>query len=138
MSFNLANIPYSFNWVPTAVPASADILSIFRMPAEGRILSCYLLNDAAIAASTNTVRLELLDGGVPAADAAATGTTLIADKPAATAVTADAAHAFVLTAAAQDVASGTILRVRVTLAGSGTLTNPTVQIEYMLATGATT
>ena len=138
MTANLANIPYSFTWDPTAVPATTDVISLFAMPAEGRILAVLLFNDAAIAGATNTVRIELLDGGVPAADAAATGTTLIADKPAATAVNADAAHRFDLTAAAQDVASGTVLRLRFTYVGTGTLTEPTVQVNYMLATGQTT
>lgn len=133
-SVNLGNIPFSITHGMEADPAADVTVNIFRFPAEGRVLAFYAVNDAAIAASTNTLALSLVQRGTSGTDA----NTTVASIVGTTAWVADVPRTGTLTAANQDIASGTWLGVFRDETGTGTHTRMTMQIDYMLATGATT
>lgn len=135
MSINLANVPFSAQWGPfEGDPAGDDEWLMFRMPAEGRILAAYSLVSSGIATATNTVALYLTSKGTTGTDAS----TTVASFAAASGWTADVPRTGSLTAANQDVASGTWLAVKYDESGTGRTTDLTVHVDYMLATGATT
>lgn len=116
-----------------ADPAADVTANIFRMPGEGRIVACYAVNDAAIAATTNTLAVQV-------GSRSTTGThalTTIASMAVAT-WAADTPKTLTLVAANQDVASGTWIAYFRNEEGSGTHTRMTIQVDYILATGATT
>lgn len=134
MSLNLGNIPYSVTFGPMSADPAADvIINWFRFPAEGRVLAAYAVNDAAIAATTNTLVVHV-------GSRSTTGThalTTIASMAVAT-WAADTPKTLTMVAANQDVASGTWIAVSRDETGTGTQTRLMVQMDYMLGTGATT
>lgn len=130
---NLQLIPYSVIGVIEADPAADVTVNFFRMPGEGRILAAYAVNDAAIAASTNTLALQIGSRGT---SGTATLTTIASMAVATWA--ADTPRTLTMVAANQDVASGTWLAYFRDEAGTGTNTRLFFQVDYMLATGPTT
>lgn len=131
---NLGNIPFSVNHFIDADAAADVTYNVFRFPGEGRVLAVYAVNDATIATATNTLGIAVVSRGTTGTDTA----TTIANFAAATGWTADVPRTGSLTAANQDVASGTWLGIVHDETGTGVETRMAVQIDYMLATGATT
>lgn len=132
-SVNLGNIPYSATYMFDADPAADATFNIFRFPGEGRVLAVYAVNDATVATATNTLGITLVSRGTSGTAA----NTTIANFAAATGWTADVPRTGSLTAANQDIASGTWLGVIYDETGTGTWTRMGFQVDYMLATGAT-
>ena len=132
MSLNLGNIPMSQVITLEADPVGDVTANFFRFPAEGRVLAAYAVNDAAIAATTNTLAVQI-------GSRSTTGThalTTIASMEVAT-WAADTPKTLTMVAANQDVASGTWIAYFRDEAGTGNHTRMSIQIDYMLGTGAT-
>lgn len=134
MSINLGNVPFSQSWIIDADPAADVTYNIFRFPGEGRVLAVYACNDANIATATNTLAVNIVSRGTSGTDAA----TVIASFAAAAGWTADVPRTGSLTAANQDIPAGTWIAYEHDETGTGTETRMVVQMDYMLATGATT
>lgn len=134
MSINLGNVPMSVTYGPMeADPAADTTVNWFRFPREGRVLACYAVNDAAIAAATNTLAVQVGSRSTTGTNAL----TTIASMAVAT-WAADTPKTLTMVAANQDVAEGTWIAVFRNEEGTGTQTRLMVQMDYMLATGATT
>lgn len=134
MAINLRAVPFSVTHGLEADPAADVTVNMFRMPAEGRVLAFYAVNDAAISASTNTLAVHLVSRGTSGTAA----NTTIASILGTSAWVADVPRTGTLTAANQDIASGTWLAYFRDEAGTGNHTRMTLQMDYMLATGPTT
>ena len=97
------------------------------------MLAAYAVNDAAIAAATNTLAVHIGKRGTTGTD---TFTTIASMAVATWAL--DTPKTLTLVAANQEVASGTWIAYQHVEAGTGGETRMVAQIDYMLATGPTT
>lgn len=133
MSFNLANIPMSQVITLEADPAADVTANFFRFPGEGRLLAAYAVNDAAIAAATNTLAIHIGSRSTTGTHALTSIFTMAVATWA-----ADTPKTLTAVAAAQDIPSGTWIAYLRDETGSGNHTRASIQIDYMLATGPTT
>lgn len=128
MGFNIRSHPYTVLLGPIADTAGQCTCGFFRFPAQGKVLAVYAVNDAAIAAATNTLQVVIGSRGTTGT----TGFTTIANF-AATAWTARVPRTGALTAANQRITtSATWLAYKHVEAGTGGETRMVVQVDYMV------
>ena len=127
--FNIRLHPYSQSWHFDVDPAADVTFNVFRMPAAGKVLAVYAVNDAAIATQTNTLRIGLVRRGTTGTDSA----TTIANFVATSTWAADTPRTGTLTAAGQRIATaGTWLAVEYDETGTGTWTRLSLHMDYIV------
>ena len=129
MGFNPILHPYTVLLGPVDDPTANATFGFFRMPAQGKILAVYGVNDATIATATNTLQIVIGSRGTTGT----TGFTTIGNFAAATGWTADVPRTASLTAANQRITtSATWIAYKHVEVGTGGETRMMIQLDYIV------